>query len=52
LEPARGVHRFRGGGFTLITVAVYRYDGEPPPALEEARYGVSTDAAAEVFDVD
>jgi len=27
-----------------------RYDGETPPTLEEARYGVSTDAVAEVFE--
>jgi hypothetical protein len=50
LEPARGVRSFRGGGLTPIGVAVYQYDGEPPPTPEEARYGVSTDAAAEVFE--
>jgi hypothetical protein len=49
LEPARGGHHFRDGGLTLITVAVCRYDGEPPPTPEKARYGVSTDAA-EVFE--
>ncbi len=27
-----------------------RYDGESPPSVQEARYGVSTDAAAEVFE--
>ena len=27
-----------------------RYDGEDPPTPEKARYGVSTDAAAEVFE--
>lgn len=61
-DPADDASAFAGSATTVGNAAracvreavtaslASRYDGESPPTLEEARYGVSTDGAADVFE--